>query len=113
MKKMVLQLTIENEKSKRKALKVVAKVEGVDSVAVDMETKKMTVTGKADPVNVTSKLRKSGFSHAQLLSVELIKEEKAEGENKDVEIAAIPNVLYVQRPHYYYDYTYVDRPYFG
>ncbi|XP_059069514.1 uncharacterized protein LOC131859591 [Cryptomeria japonica] len=59
MKTMVLKLTIETEKSKRKALKVIAAVKGVDSVAVDMEKQKMTVIGEADPVNVTSRLRKS------------------------------------------------------
>ncbi|GLJ48162.1 hypothetical protein SUGI_1016970 [Cryptomeria japonica] len=37
--KMVLKLAIEDEKRKRKALKVVAVVEGVDSVAVDDEGK--------------------------------------------------------------------------
>ncbi|XP_057842354.1 heavy metal-associated isoprenylated plant protein 13 [Cryptomeria japonica] len=111
MKKMVLQLTIENEKRKRKALKVVAKVEGVDSVAVDMDEKKMTVIGEVDPVNVTTKLRKSGFCFAELMSVELTKEDKTEGGIQDVEVAEIPNVFYVQRP--YYDYTYVERPYYG
>ncbi|XP_059069515.1 heavy metal-associated isoprenylated plant protein 39-like [Cryptomeria japonica] len=112
---MVLQLTIETVKRKRKALQVVAKVEGVDSVAVDMEEKKMTVIGKVDPVVVTSKLRKSGFCFAELVSVEKNEEEKNEGEkkeeeNKDVEISELRNVCYVQRP--YYDCAYVEGPYY-
>ncbi|XP_057842355.1 heavy metal-associated isoprenylated plant protein 39 [Cryptomeria japonica] len=69
MKKMVLQVTIEDEKSKRKALKAVATVEGVDSVAVDMKQKKITVIGEADPVFVTLRLRKYGFCCAELISV--------------------------------------------
>ncbi|GLJ10205.1 hypothetical protein SUGI_0124060 [Cryptomeria japonica] len=105
MKTMVLKLTIETEKSKRKALKVIAAVKGVDSVAVDMEKQKMTVIGEADPVNVTSRLRKSGFCLAELLSVEPTKEKKIKVEN-----AEIPTVLCVQRP-YYCDYGCVnDNP---
>ncbi|GLJ10199.1 hypothetical protein SUGI_0123900 [Cryptomeria japonica] len=50
MKKIVLKLSIEDENSKKKALKQVARVHGVDSVAVDMKEKKMTAIGDVDPV---------------------------------------------------------------
>ncbi|GLJ10202.1 hypothetical protein SUGI_0123940 [Cryptomeria japonica] len=102
MKKMVLQLTIEDEKRKRKALKVVAAVEGVDSVAVDMKEKKMTVIGEADPVFVTARLRKFGFNFAELQSVGPAKDEKKEEEKPEN-----PTVVYVQRP-YYYDYSFAN-----
>ncbi|GLJ10200.1 hypothetical protein SUGI_0123910 [Cryptomeria japonica] len=81
-KKIVLKLAIEDESSKKKALKRVAGIQGVDSVAVDMKEKKMTVIGNVDPVNLTSKLRK--FVFAELLSVGPAKEEKKEGEKKEV-----------------------------
>ncbi|XP_057856496.2 heavy metal-associated isoprenylated plant protein 39-like [Cryptomeria japonica] len=81
MKKIVLKLSIEDENSKKKALKQVARVHGVDSVAVDMKEKKITVIGDVDPVCLASKLRKFGF--ADLLSVGPAKEEKKEGEKKE------------------------------
>ncbi|GLJ10201.1 hypothetical protein SUGI_0123930 [Cryptomeria japonica] len=123
MKKMVLQLTIEDEKRKRKALKVVAAVEGVDSVAVDMKENKITVIGDVDPVCLASKLRKFGFT--DLLSVGPAKEEKKEGEKKEqkkpqgdakkenkteppkVEVVYVP-MSYNYRP---YEYTIVRDEY--
>lgn len=49
---------------------------GVDSVAVDMKENKITVIGDADPVYLTSKLRK--FGRTELLSVGPTKEEEKE-----------------------------------
>ncbi|KAH9304403.1 hypothetical protein KI387_008807 [Taxus chinensis] len=81
MKKIVLKVAIEDDISKRKALKAVAGVQGVDSVAVDMKEKKITVIGDVDPVYLTSKLRRFGFT--ELVSVGPAKEEKKEGEKKE------------------------------
>ncbi|XP_057856547.1 heavy metal-associated isoprenylated plant protein 39 [Cryptomeria japonica] len=81
MKKIVLKLALDDESTKRKALKLAAGVQGVDSVAVDMKERKMTVIGDVDPVYLTSKLRKFGFT--ELLSVGPAKEEKKEGEKKE------------------------------
>ncbi|GLJ10214.1 hypothetical protein SUGI_0124180 [Cryptomeria japonica] len=81
MKKMVLKLSIEDEKSKRRAFKAVAGVEGVDSVTVDMKERKITVIGDADPVYLTSKLRK--FGHTELLSVGPAKEEKKDAPKQE------------------------------
>ncbi|KAH9306032.1 hypothetical protein KI387_010436, partial [Taxus chinensis] len=79
--KIVLRLTIEDDSGKRKALKAVAGVRGVDSFAVDMKEKKITVIGDVDPVYLTSKLRRFGFT--ELVSVGPAKEEKKEGEKKE------------------------------
>ncbi|GLJ10213.1 hypothetical protein SUGI_0124170 [Cryptomeria japonica] len=110
MKKMVLKVTIEDEKRKRKALKVVAEVEGVDSVAVEMKDNKITVIGEADPVSVAGRLRKFGFGNAELLSVGPAKEEKKEekkDEKKDEKKPETPKVVYVYPP-YNNGYSYVS-----
>ncbi|WP_139160231.1 cation transporter, partial [Acinetobacter baumannii] len=59
MKKVVLKSILEDERSKRRAMKAVAGV-GVDSIEVDMKEGKITVIGDADPVWLTTKLRKMG-----------------------------------------------------
>eukprot|EP01018_Ginkgo_biloba_P027496 Gb_25183 [translate_table: standard] len=74
MKKMVLKVEIQDSKSKSRALQAVAGVQGVDSVSIDMKEKKITVIGEADPVFLTAKLRKFGYT--DLLSVGPAKEEK-------------------------------------
>ncbi|XP_057842350.1 heavy metal-associated isoprenylated plant protein 39-like [Cryptomeria japonica] len=122
-KKIVLKLAIEDESSKKKALKRVAGIQGVDSVAVDMKENKITVIGDVDPVCLASKLRK--FCFTDLLSVGPAKEEKKEGEKKEekkpqgeakkenkaeapkVEVVYLP-ISYDYRP---YEYTVVRDEY--
>ncbi|XP_057853767.1 heavy metal-associated isoprenylated plant protein 39-like isoform X2 [Cryptomeria japonica] len=99
--KIVLKLAIEDEKRKRKALKMVAVVEGVDSVAVDMKEKTMTVIGEADHLFIASRLREFGFNFVELQSVGPAKERNKEKneENKSEN----PTTVYV--PRVYYDYS--------
>ncbi|XP_059069640.1 disease resistance protein TAO1 isoform X2 [Cryptomeria japonica] len=99
--KMVLKLPIEDEKRKRKALKVVAVVEGVDSVAVDMKEKTMTVIGEADPLFIASRLREFGFNFVELQSVGPAKERNKE--KKEENKSENPTTVYV--PRVYYDYS--------
>ncbi|GLJ48159.1 hypothetical protein SUGI_1016930 [Cryptomeria japonica] len=99
--KMVLKLAIEDEKRKRKALKVVAVVEGVDSVAVDMKEKTMTVIGEADPLFIASRLREFGFNFVELQSVGPAKERNKE--KKEENKSENPTTVYV--PRVYYDYS--------
>jgi hypothetical protein len=54
---------------------------GIDSIAMDMKEKKLTVIGDIDPVDVVSKLRK--IWHTEILAVGPAKEEKKEGGKKD------------------------------
>jgi len=119
MKKMVLKVSIEDEKSKRRAMTAVAAVEGVESVAVDMKDRKMTVIGDADPVCLTVKLRKIGFT--ELLSVGPAKEEKKpeggkkedkkEDGKKNEKKVEPATVLYVSPSYPPYPYTVVTDDY--
>ncbi|XP_057842358.2 heavy metal-associated isoprenylated plant protein 39-like [Cryptomeria japonica] len=111
MKKMVLKSSIEDEKSKKKALKAVAGLEGVDSVAVDMKEKKITVIGAADPVFLTSKLRK--FAYTELLTVGPTKEEKKEApkqeQKKEEKKTEPPATIFIHPSSY--SYSHDHRPY--
>ncbi|KAL3755708.1 hypothetical protein ACJRO7_002716 [Eucalyptus globulus] len=58
MQKAVLRVEWGNEKERKRAMKIVSAYEGIQSVAVDMDTKKVTVIGNMDPVQLAEHLRK-------------------------------------------------------
>ncbi|XP_057967040.1 heavy metal-associated isoprenylated plant protein 39 [Malania oleifera] len=80
MKKVILRLDIYDDKAKRNALKTVSTIPGIESIAMDMKERKLTVIGAVDPVCLVARLRKKKWQ-AEIFSVGP-KEEKKDGGDK-------------------------------
>nr|CAE02900.1 OSJNBa0015K02.17 [Oryza sativa Japonica Group] len=59
-KKTVLRVDTSCDKCKRKILQTVSGLQGVDKIDIDSEKGTMTVTARADPVDVIERTRKAG-----------------------------------------------------
>lgn len=69
-KKIVIKLSAPSPKDKSKVLKLVSKIQGVDSMRITSDGKDLLeVIGGFDPVQVVSSLRKKGFPSVQIISV--------------------------------------------
>ncbi|XP_059438788.1 heavy metal-associated isoprenylated plant protein 39-like [Corylus avellana] len=93
-KKVTYNVSLHRDGCATKAIKLVARVEGVSSVEINKTAQKLTVVGTFDPVDVVKKLRKK-FSPVTIVSVEgaeksgKVKEEpeKEESEKANLEKA--------------------------
>ncbi|GKU95289.1 hypothetical protein SLE2022_228630 [Rubroshorea leprosula] len=73
-------LTMNDEKTKQKAIEAVADIYGVDSIAADLKGQKLTIVGDMDTIAIAKKLKKLG--KIDIVTVGPAKEEKKE-EKKD------------------------------
>ncbi|CAN6842607.1 unnamed protein product [Brassica oleracea] len=78
--KSVLQLSVHEERIRKKVWATVSKFSGVTSIAMDDKTGKMTVVGEVDVPLIVKKLRK--ICNAEIVTVEVVKppEKKPEPE---------------------------------
>ncbi|XP_068635506.1 heavy metal-associated isoprenylated plant protein 39-like isoform X2 [Aristolochia californica] len=65
-------------------MKAVSGLSGIDSIAIDMKDRKLTVIGDVDPVNVVSKLRK--VWHTEIVSVGPAKEPEKKKDDPKKEV---------------------------
>ncbi|KAM0857858.1 hypothetical protein ACQ4PT_048200 [Festuca glaucescens] len=98
--KIVIKVEISSDRSRSKAMALVAATSGVDSVALagDPNDQVVVVGDGVDPVKLTTALRKK-VGHAQLLQASDAKKE----EEKKKPAAAV--VEYANPWHYYYQYN--------
>ncbi|CAL9013485.1 unnamed protein product [Prunus brigantina] len=83
--KMVIKLSVHDEKSRAKAMKTAVGVDGVNSASLQQDKGLIEVTGDGvDVVLLTTLLRKS-LKHAEVVSVNSVEEKKEEKKEKEPE----------------------------
>ncbi|KAJ0988668.1 hypothetical protein J5N97_007024 [Dioscorea zingiberensis] len=117
--KMVVKLTMEDEKKRSKAMKTAVGFLGVISVEVQGEAndRLMVIGDGVDLIKLTKTLRRKMGGHVDLVSVGAV-EEKEKKENKDEEVTwppyeyrYVPPPSVFEYPHLYQDYGYIPSWY--
>ncbi|KAL1296452.1 hypothetical protein HN51_057137 [Arachis hypogaea] len=96
---------LHERKCKKKAMKIVSNIAGIESVSVDMNENKLTLTGEMDAVEVVGKLRK--LCHTEILSVgpataTATAKQEPKKNNKEHTTNLEASILPIQAYHYYY-----------
>ncbi|KAI3769471.1 hypothetical protein L6452_00574 [Arctium lappa] len=103
--KIVVKVTMNNEKKSRKALKIAVSLCGVESASfVGSDKDQIAVTGEGiDSVELTTLLRK-GVGYTELVSVGPVEEKKPEAKESKATVEV--------HPYQYYYYNYYPTPYY-
>ncbi|KAI3408042.1 uncharacterized protein J3R85_020472 [Psidium guajava] len=84
-KMLVMKVEVHDHRDKSKAMRAISRFGGIGSLTMDMEKKKLTVSGDFDPVKVVNKLKKSW--RTEIVCVRSAKEDdgkKNDGRNEDL-----------------------------
>ncbi|KAF8044068.1 hypothetical protein BT93_A2138 [Corymbia citriodora subsp. variegata] len=68
MPQVIIEVGWSNEKSKKKAIKIVSKNQDVESFSVDDDNKRLTLIGEMDPVTLVKKMRRD-FSKVEIVAM--------------------------------------------
>ncbi|CAI9261655.1 unnamed protein product [Lactuca saligna] len=82
-KKVVYGVGVHDDKCKRKAMKAISSLEGIQSIDMNMKDKKLTIVGVVNPVCGYKKLTK--VCHTEILIVEPAKKQTVETKSKQNE----------------------------
>ncbi|XP_059641496.1 heavy metal-associated isoprenylated plant protein 16-like [Cornus florida] len=109
--KLVIKMSLNGQKSRSKAMKIVVGISGVESAALQGADKnQIEVTGDGvDAVELTTALRKSkSVGYAELVSVTAVGEKKPEEKQNEVQPPLIWTTSY-QYPPYQMVYQYPNQ----
>ncbi|KAI3516564.1 hypothetical protein L1887_15483 [Cichorium endivia] len=71
LKKVVVKVDVHDNKHKRKVLKTISGLSGIESLEMDMRDNKLTVVGHVDPIDIVRIL--SNCCHAEIVAVGPVK----------------------------------------
>ncbi|KAF5180023.1 hypothetical protein FRX31_030387 [Thalictrum thalictroides] len=97
-KKTVVSVDLLCSKCKKKAMKLVANIEGINSIVADSSKSTLTVVGEADPVKIIKNVRKYRKS-AQIVSIGA---PPKQDEKKDEQKGFIPYIPRCQKCDVWY-----------